>query len=284
MALDPFTGTLISGGISAIAGLFGGSSERNAQQAALDRQYKYDKKVYKYNWKQAKRDYRYANRSRDIAIANEEAELGWREATALNDYNHSMAIRNYEYNMQMKAYNKSEQTYRQQLNFNNIAAQVAMESENRFLQEQSIATAFENQDLFVQALEAEGKAAARGQAGRSAGKAIQAVLAQTGRNQAILAESLVSAEKQYNVNLRKISTDKYGADIAAEANRMLKPEIAPAIPKPIPLPRSIFQKPQKPRKPPKPIRGTASGSFGGDLASALGTLGSSAVYGAIKWP
>jgi hypothetical protein len=283
MALDPFTGTLISGGISAIAGLFGGSSERSAQQAALDRQYKYDKKVYKYNWKQAQRDYKYAGKSREIAIANENAELGWREATAQNDYNHSMAIRNYEYNMQMKAYNKSEQTFRQQLNFNNIAAQVAMESENRFLEEQSIATAFENQDLFVQALETEGKAAARGQSGRSAGKTIQAVLAQVGRNQAILAESLVSAEKQYNVNLRKISADKYGADIAAEANRMIKPELAPALPKPIPLPRSIFQKPQKPRKPPKPIRGTASGSFGADLASALGTFGSSAAYGAIKW-
>ena len=283
MALDPFTGTLISGGISAIAGLFGGSSERSTQQAALDRQYKYDKKVYKYNWKQAQRDYEYAGKSRRIAIANEKKELGWREATALNDYNHSMAIRKYENDMQMKAYNKSEQTFRQQLNFNNIAAQVAMESENRFLEEQSIATAFENQDLFVQALEAEGKAAARGQAGRSAGKTIQAVLAQVGRNQAILAESLVSAEKQYNVNLRKISTDKYGADIAAEANRMIKPELAPALPKPIPLPRSIFQKQQKPRKPPKPIRGTASGSFGADLASALGTFGSSAAYGAIKW-
>ena len=283
MALDPFTGSLISGGISAIAGLFGGASERSAQQAALDRQYKYDKKLYRYNWNQAKRDYRYSTRSREIAIANEEAELGWREATAQNDFNHSMAIRDYEYNMQMKAYNKSEQTFKQQLNFNNIAAQVAMESENRFLEEQNIATAFENQDLFVQALEAEGKAAARGQAGRSAGKAIQSVLAQVGRNQAILAESLVSAEKQYNVNLRKIATDKYGADIGAEANRMIRPELAPALPKPIALPRSIFQEPQKPRKPPKPIRGVASGSFGADLAGALGTLGSSAVYGAIKW-
>ena len=283
MALDPFTGSLISGGISAIAGLFGGASERSSQQAALDRQYEYDQKLYDYNWKQAKRDYRYSNRSRQIAIANEEAELGWREATARNDYDHSMAIRAYENDMQMKAYNKSEQTFKQQLNFNNIAAQVAMESENRFLEEQSIATAFENQDLFVQALEAEGKAAARGQTGRSAAKTIQSIMAMDGMNTAKLAASLVSADKQYNVNLRKIASDKYGADIAAEANRMIKPELAPALPKPIPLPRSIFQKPQKPRKPPKPIRGVASGSFGADLAGALGTLGSSAAYGAIKW-
>lgn len=281
--MDPFLGSLLGGGISAITGLFGASSSRNAQQAAIDRQYKYDKKLYKYNWKEAKRDYRYAKKGRDIAIANEEAELTWREKTAQRDWQHSMAIRDYEYNMQMRAYNKSEQTYRQQLNFNNIAAQVAVESENRFLEEQRIATAFEHQDLFVQTLQEEGKAVARGQSGRSAAKAVQAVLAQSGRNQAILAESLVSANKQYNVNLRKIATDKYGADIAAEANRMLKPEIAPALPAPLALPRSIFQKVQKPKKPPKPIKGAVGGSFGADVADALGSFASSAVYGAIKW-
>jgi hypothetical protein len=281
--MDPFLGSLIGGGINAVTGLFASSSNRSAQEAALDRQYKYDSQVYKFNWQQARRDYKYASRSRDIAIANEAAELGWREATALNDYNHSMAIRDYEYNMQMRAYNKSQQTFKQQLNFNNIAAQVAMESENRFLEEQRIATAFENQDLFVKVLEEEGKAAARGQSGRSAGKAIQSILAQSGRNQAILVESLVSAEKQYDVNLRKIATEKYGADLAAEANRMLKPEIAPALAKPIPLPRSIFQQPQKPKKPPKPIRGAVGGSMAGDVASTLGNFAASAVYGAIKW-
>lgn len=281
--MDPFTGSLISGGISAISGLFGASANRSAQEQAAERQYQYDKKLYNYNWNQARRDYRYAKRGRDIAIANEEAELGWREKTAQNDWQHSMAIRDYEYKMQMRAYNKSEQTYKQQLNFNNIAAQVAMESENRFLEEQRIATAFEHQDLFVQTLQEEGKALARGQSGRSAAKAIQSILAQDGRNQAILAESLVSADKQYNVNLRKIATDKYGADLAADANRMLKPEMMPAIPAPLALPRTVFQNIQKPKKPPKPIKGTVGGSFGADIADAIGGFASSAVYGAIKW-
>lgn len=281
--MDPFLGSLIGGGLSAITGLFGSSANRSAQQAAIDRQHQYDMKLYRYNWNQARRDYRYAQRGRDIAIANEEAELGWREKTAQRDWQHSMAIRDYEYNMQMRAYNKSEQTYKQQLNFNNIAAQVAMESENRFLEEQQIATAFEHQDLFVQALQEEGKAVARGQTGRSAAKAIQAVLAQDGRNQAILAESLVSANKQYNVNVKKIGTDKYGADLAADANRMLKPEMMPAIPAPLALPRSVFQEVQKPKKPPKPLKGTVGGSFGADVADALGSFASSAVYGAIKW-
>lgn len=281
--MDPFLGSLIAGGISAATSLFGASANRNAQQAAIDRQYQYDKKLYRYNWKQAQRDYRYAQRGREIAIQNEAAELGWREKTAQRDWQHSMAIRDYEYNMQMRAYNKSEQTYKQQLNFNNIAAQVAMESENRFLEEQRIATAFEHQDLFVQMLQAEGQAVASGQPGRSAAKAIQSILAQDGRNQAILAESLVSANKQYDVNMKKIATDKYGADLAADANRMLKPEMMPALPAPLALPRSIFQKIQKPRKPPAPVKGVVGSSFGADIANAAGSFASSAVYGAIKW-
>lgn len=263
MGYDP------TGLVDGLLNLWGSSQTKASQQAELDRKYAYDKKLYRFNWQQAKRDFKYAKRGRNIAIANEAAELGWREATAMQDYQHSMAIRNYEYNMQMQAYNKSEQTYKQQLNFNNIAAQVAMESENRFLEEQRTATAFEHQDLFVKALESEGLAAARGQSGRSAAKVIDAIMAQDGRNQAILAESLVSADKQYKVNLKKIQTDKYGADIAAEANRMLPPSMMPALPKPIPLPRSIFQMPQRPRKPPAPIRSSMPNTLISDIGGVV---------------
>lgn len=273
----PTIGTIVGGGL----GFASSQSEQSAADAQAAKQHKYDKKVWKYNWKQAKRDFKFAKESVDIARQNEQAERSWRNQTAKNDRAHAMAIRRYEYRMQKRAFQKSEETYKNQLNFNNIAAQVAMESENRFLEEQRIATAFQNQDLFVQALREEGQAAASGQSGRSAGKAIQSVLAQQGRNQAILAESLVSAEKQYKVNLNKIGAEKYGADLQAEANRMLKPEIAPAIPKPILLPRTIFQKPQRPKKPPKPIKGAGGGST---AANALGSLSSLALnLGSIKW-
>lgn len=211
----------------------------------------YNKAMYKYDWRNQKRSYNHAVRGINIAIKNDVNERAWRDQTALLDYQHGMAIRDYEYNMQMRAYNKSEETYKQQLNFNNMAAMVAMESEDRWLDERFKETAFANQDLMVQLLQEEGKAGLL-QAGRSAGKAVQSAMAAAGRNQAILVESLVSAEKQSQVNRKKINTDKYGADLQADANRMLKPEIAPALPKPIPLPAAIFQNPQKPIKPPKP--------------------------------
>jgi hypothetical protein len=246
-----------TGIIGGVMGLIGGAAADRERNAAIERQYAQDKKIDRFNWTETKRDYNYAIRGINIARQNDAAERGWRDQTALLDYQHGMAIRDYEYGMQMRAYNKSEETFRQQLNFNNMAAQVAMESEDRWMDERFKETAFANQDLMVQLLQEEGKAGLL-QPGRSAGKAVQSVLAQAGRNQAILVESLVSAQKQSAVNRKKIQTDKYGADLMAEANRMLKPEIAPALPKPIPLPATIFQDPQKPRRPPKPIKGATT--------------------------
>lgn len=259
----------VSGVANIASNLYGSLQQTAYQNSANAATNKYNSQLYRYNWREAKRDYRFANRGVDIARQNESAERGWRDQTALLDYQHGMAIRDYEYGMQMRAYNKSEETYKQQLNFNNMAAQVAMESEDRWLDERFKETAFANQDLMVQLLQEEGKAGLV-QSGRSAGKAVQSAMAAAGRNQAILVESLVSAQKQSTVNRKKIQTDKYGADLQADANRMLKPEIAPALPKPIPLPTTIFQNPQRPKKPPKPPKIEMQSNSSSWLSAGLG--------------
>lgn len=252
----------IIGGISLAFGVGSSILGNNERRSSESKQYalqkkqaslnnRYQTQQYKYDWQEAKRAYQYNLQSVALDRQNEAAKRQWSDQTSLLEWQHGMAIRDYEYGMQMRAYNKSEETFRQQLNFNNMAAQVAMESEDRWLDERFKETAFANQDIMVQMLQEEGKAGLL-QNGRSAGKAVQSALAQAGRNQAILVESLVSAQKQSAVNRNKIQTDKYGADLMAEANRMLKPEIAPALPKPIPLPEAIFQDPMRPRKPPKP--------------------------------
>lgn len=275
----PFLAGAAIAGISAGLNIFGGAAEDAADNRATRIAYDTAMDNWKYTNKEGKRDYEYQVKGVEIARQNEKAERQWRNQTAKQDWKSGMAIRDYEYRNQMRAYNKSEETYRQQLNFNNMAAQVARESEDRWLDERFKETAFQNQDLFVQMLQEEGKAAAMGQAGRSAGKTIQSVLAQAGRNQAILAESLYSAEKQHAVNLKKISADKYGADLQAEASRMLRPEISPALPKPLPLPKAIFQDPKKWKKTPKPRMGatTNAGTIGAITSSA------SSIIGGIKW-
>ncbi len=55
--------------------------------------------------------------------------------------------------------------------------------------------AFENENQIIQSLVREGQFRARGMTGRSAQKVGQAQLAALGRNQAIMAESMVSANE-----------------------------------------------------------------------------------------
>jgi hypothetical protein len=254
---------LVAAGISAIGGLFGASAQksqqdqaRELQQKAINRQFRYDKQNYRFNWQDTKANYNYLKDGIQIQRDNEERLANYRDATNLQDYNYRLQIQNFEYNQQMRMYNKSEQLYRQQRNFNSQAAALAYQAENRRLQETFQEAAFNNQDLLVQLLQEEGKAAARGQAGRSAGKGLQSVIASYGRNQAVIAESLVSAERQSTANLRDIDLAKYGADLSAEANRMLRPERLPTLPAPLATPRAVFQDPRKPKKPPKPIKMT----------------------------
>lgn len=265
-----------------LLGAFGSNQQADrqaaAQREAINRQFEYDQSVWKFNRNEQKADYKWLKRGVQLQRRNQEAELGYREATQLQDYQHGLKIQDYEYRSQLRQYNESERIYGLQLKFNNMAAAAAREAESRKLQEAILETAFENQDLFVEMMQAEGQQQARGVSGRSAAKNVQSVLAEAGRSQAILAESLLSAKKNNAASMRKIAADKYGADIRAEANRMLMPERLPELPRPLAIPRAVFQDPRKPKKAPKPIKGAAapSGStgWGGIAATALSSAAS----------
>ena len=293
--MDPLTIGLISSGVSAIGGLFGASAQRSEQdqaralqQKAIDRQFKYDKQNYKFNWDETRANYKHLKDGINIQRDNEERLASYRDATNLQDYNYRLKIQKYEFDQKNKLFNRSESLYRQQRSFNSQAAALAYQSENRRLQETFQEAAFNNQDLLVQLLQEEGQAVAKGQAGRSASKGIQSVIASYGRNQAVLAESLVSAERQSRGNLRDIDLAKYGADLSAEANRMLRPEQLPAIPVPIATPRAVFQKPRKPKKPPKPIKMVNTTRGGSSMpvwnAAISGIAGMAGAYAQYKSP
>jgi hypothetical protein len=255
--------------------LFGGAQQDEAQQRAINVAHKSAMRNWRFDNKEAKRRYRYDKQGLGILQRNTESQLQWQEESANRDYNYKMAIRDYDYRNQMRAFQKSEQNYRQQLGFNNLAAAQAYEEENRAFEEIKIATAFQSQDLMVQGILEEGKSMARGVAGRSAAKATQSAIASYGRNIAILDESMKSAGKQHLTNLKKIDLDKLGADLAADAARMLKPEMLPALPEPLALPRPEYQAVFRPKKTPRPIKGAATGgNFTNALTSSLSTLAS----------
>lgn len=267
-------GTVVGSAVSGGFGLWGASrSQSSANKAAA------------LATRQARRDWGYDNKVRKLTnkyneaswkndLANESLIRGYQDRLAIREYNYNRAAQDFEFNTAVRAYNQSEKNYKLQLQFNNIAAAQAFEAENNKLRDIKIGAAFQSQDMMIQNLQEEGNVAALGQAGRSAAKAQQSVAASYGRNIAILAASMDSAERQSNANFQKIRVEKLGADLAAEAARMLKPERAPSLPKPEPLPKANIMKPLKLPKRPKPIAATA-GSSAGDYLSTIGnTLGS----------
>jgi hypothetical protein len=247
----------------------------NSSNAAARAQYEYAMKGWKMNKQRLRADTRHARQGVRIARQNHEAQAAWQDQTNLQDWQHALKIQDYEYRSQMRQYAKSEQIYKQQLSFNEMAADAAKEAENRRLQDAVSELNFQWQDVFVQALEAEGESRAIGQAGRSARKKGQALEASLGRNQAVLTASLVSAEKDVAAAMKKIAADKYGADIAAQAARMLKPERLPQPPKPLTTPRAVFQMPRKLKRfdfGPKPIMGAMASPWGGIAEAVAGGI------------
>jgi hypothetical protein len=270
----------------AILGGIGGQSQADAQNEAIENQYAYDKKDWQYGKKAITADYKHNRQQWRMNIRNNKKVSKWQDKTNLQDWKYNLKIQDYEYSSQMRQYNKSNEIADQQLTFNAMAQKVANEAEYRKLEDSTKEIAFQNQDIIIKAVQAEGAAAVKGQQGRSADKAGQAELASLGRNQAILAESLLSARADTGAAMKKIATDKFGADLAANAARMLKPERLPRPPKPLRTPRTEFLKPRKPTKydfGPKPIKGAKASSTGAWLGAGADALGAaSSAYLASK--
>lgn len=265
----------ILAGASFLTGVLGGASADSAAAKAQAAQDKQNLRDWKYDWKQSQRNYQYQVKGLKIQKKNDTLLREYQHETAMRDWQYGMAIRQYEYQNAMRQYAKSEEVYAMQLGFNNMAAAVAFESEQRRHTDILIGQAFQQQDLMVESLQEQGAVQASGQQGRSARKLQQSSIAEYGRNLAILAESLESAKKQNRANVKGIHTDWYGANLAAEAARMIKPEIAPALPQPLSPPVPKYQKPLKPQRPPKPVKMASSGSTNtfNAISSGLGTIG-----------
>jgi hypothetical protein len=250
----------IAGIASGIAGIFGSSSASKDAARAQRKQYEYDTSIWNYQWDESLADYNWKINETQIGRQNQENNLVYQEQSALRQYQNELAIRDFDYGNQVRQFNESERIYGLQLGFNSQASQVAYEAENRRFQEILTGMAFEQQDMLVKMLQEEGQVQASGVSGRSSGKALASAMASYGRNQAIMAESLVSAKKENKVSMRQIDTEKYGADLAAQSRRMLVPLKAPAPMAPLKMPRATLQDPRKPVKPPKPIKGASASS------------------------
>ena len=91
-----------------------------------------------------------------------------------------------------------------------------------------------------------------------------------------VAASMTSAQNKNRANLLRIEHDQFGADMAAQNNRIGEPEKLPDIPKPFETPRTKFMKPRLPEKLTKPKGAVNTGNAGmwSGISSGLGSIGS----------
>ncbi len=267
-------------GVSAVSGILGGigsSRQDAAARRAQDAQNKYNKQVWAFNKEKIGLDYDQSVKIFNAGVRNEETLAAFKDQTNLDDYLYKLRIQDFEYQTQMRQYRKSEELYGQQLTYNAMAQQAANEAEYRRLQDATNEIAYQNQDIILKYLDTQGITAVKGQQGRSAEKAEQVQLAALGRNQAILFDSLLSARGETEAALKKIAADKYGADLSAQAARMLQPDRSPTIPSPLKTPRAEMVAPRAPTiydYGPKPVKGAAVQSGLSGWSTAIGGVAS----------
>ena len=129
--------------------------------------------------------------------------------------------------------------------------------------------AYQNEDMILESIKRKSDLAATSQTGASAVSEMQSVLAENGREQAILKRNLVSANRESRMQFKDFLRE-------AEANRMIRPTKAPDPLKPLKTPIAKYQMP-RPLEDfdfgPKPIMGMSSTpkpSLFGTAASAIG--------------
>jgi len=214
------------------------------QNDYTQRQYEYDTETYWLGVDKLKADWEFAYDTYELRKKNEEKLAAYTDEKNLRRYNYDLKIVKAQNEANRKAFAKSEYLYGQQLNFNKMAAADAQEEARIKQQEVAQEIAFNNEDSIIKSIEAQGELAATSQTGAGASKQAQALLAAKGRNEAQLSESLFSSNRSTYMALKSISRDKYGADLAAFANKMIKPGIVPDPIKPLATPIAEFQPPR----------------------------------------
>ena len=208
----------------------------NGNEDYVNAQHEYDNLMYEFNLGQRDDKYEFTLDQHEIEKWNLESTRNWTNETAINDWKYRQQMREFDYNNQIDAYNASVETYEEQMEYNNLAAELTNadntrgyndkliaigyqneELVNKFgfetvgmtkeIQAKRAAKAFESEKLKVNALEQEGVVRAGGAVGRSARKNMGAVMAAYGMQQTALADSIMRDNDVYEFGMRKAKTE-----------------------------------------------------------------------------
>ena len=238
---------------------------RAAEEAFLKKKYEeYDLPMWNMNKDKliAQRDE--IIRSIELQQRNEKKRAEFQDKNNLRNYQHSLKIREMKYENDVKLKRRSDF-------FTDKAIQsgIAQQQQEEFQTHQQYA--FENEENIVASIIAKGEAAVKSQSGRSAVKAMQSMIADEGRQMAIMTENIINARQDGRARLNDFL-------IQQEAGRMLEPSKGIAPLKPLEAPLSEYELPRALEEfdfGPQPIPGVATTQ----VPSMLGVMASAASAG-----
>ena len=132
MTIDPASAiaigaSIIGGGLS----IFGSNQRANAQQRAANEAAEQREEMADWSWEETTRRESYAQHEVDLARINNETVANFTDQMALDKYNRELYIRDYNYRNEVEAYNKTEEQYAQQIDYNAIAATLARDEQTQ---------------------------------------------------------------------------------------------------------------------------------------------------------
>ena len=164
--------------IAAGVGLYGAKihsdaakSAQNTRNEATQAQYRYDTEAWQMQKDAAiaKRDY--AVKEVEMKAEAEGRLAAYKDATAARQYNYNLQIRNQQQDANDRMFQKSEDIYSFQTSLNAMNEKAARMDERRQLKEIEAENRYEKNEVFLDALLAEGAIRARGVTVRTAEKA-----------------------------------------------------------------------------------------------------------------
>ena len=281
---------LVEKGIEFVLGIFGGNKSAKAaeelarlQKEADAKQFQYDTDVYQQGIQTAIDKRAHAIKEIELKVKNEGKIAEYKDAMNLASYNYNMQIRNQQQDLNDRMYAKSEDVYDKQLTINAANEKAAKMNERRKLREIETEKRYDQQDVYLEALEAEGAIRARGQSGRSVDKAASVAALKASTALSLLDLSLDNATVAAQSAIRDIGRERVIKDINAYAAKMLDPGKLPEPIAPIATPQAEFLYPKVFEDydfGPPPVEGTrfspsaaANQVWGTTISSIAGSVG-----------
>ena len=126
-----------------------GEDQSELQEKALKQQWHIANEMWAYNWATAQDNYAFAQEGLAAQKMNTDALNAAREQAEFNAWQNRENMRLYEYSKEVEAYNAGVAAYEEQIDYNNIAEEIAINDANRAYQDQLIAFGYQNQDLLM---------------------------------------------------------------------------------------------------------------------------------------